>query len=92
MTGNVIVMGCLQAFLARFAGQDSFNIGMPYSGRNQRSFEKTVGFFVNVLPLPVDLSGNPTLRELVQAVGDDMVDALGLAASTLQQRRSWEAF
>lgn len=76
VTGNVIIMACLQAFVARFNRQDSFSIGTPYSGRSQREFENTVGFFVNLLPIVADLAGNPTLVDLVEAVGRRMVGAL----------------
>lgn len=76
VTGNVVVMALLQVLIGRFAGQDSFSIGTPFSGRSQREFEKTVGFFVNLLPISADLSMNPTLEELIRSVGHKMVDAL----------------
>lgn len=76
VTGNVVVMALLQVLVGRFAGQDSFSIGTPFSGRSQREFEKTVGFFVNLLPITVDLSNNPTLEALIATVGRTMIDAL----------------
>ncbi len=76
VTANVVVMALLQVLVGRFAGQDSFSIGTPFSGRSQREFEKTVGFFVNLLPITVDLSNNPTLEELIATVGRNMIDAL----------------
>ncbi|QDV46112.1 Dimodular nonribosomal peptide synthase [Stieleria neptunia] len=76
VTGNVVVMALLQVLVGRFAGQDSFSIGTPFSGRSQREFEKTVGFFVNLLPITVDLSSNPTLEQLIATVGQNMIDAL----------------
>lgn len=77
VTGNVVVMALLQVLVGRFANQDSFSIGTPFSGRSERGFEKTVGFFVNLLPITADLSSNPTLEQLVVSVGKTMVDALG---------------
>ncbi|MEL6109361.1 MAG: amino acid adenylation domain-containing protein [Planctomycetota bacterium] len=76
VTGNVVLMAALQVFVARWTGQDSFSIGTPFSGRNEKSFEKTVGFFVNVLPIGADLTDNPSFEQLVRAVGASMVDAL----------------
>ena len=76
VTGNVVLMAVLQVFVARWTGQDSFSIGTPFSGRSDKQFESTVGFFVNVLPIGAELSGNPTFDQLVRAVGTSMVDAL----------------
>lgn len=76
VTGNVVLMAALQVFVARWTGQDSFSIGTPFSGRNEKAFENTVGFFVNVLPIGADLADNPSFEQLVRSVGASMVDAL----------------
>ncbi|WP_182867544.1 non-ribosomal peptide synthetase [Rhodopirellula sp. JC639] len=85
VTGNVVVMALLQVLIGRFADQDSFSIGTPFSGRRQREFETTVGFFVNLLPITVDLSGNPTLEQLIESVGRNMIDALACESLPLSE-------
>ncbi|MCO8122154.1 amino acid adenylation domain-containing protein [Stieleria sp. TO1_6] len=85
VTANVVVLAMVQVLIARFSGQDSFSIGTPFSGRSQREYEQTVGFFVNLLPIPADLSGSPTLEGLVPAVGRQLIDALSNEALPLSQ-------
>jgi amino acid adenylation domain-containing protein len=57
-----------QTLLHRITGQDDFLIGTPVAGRRRPEIEGLIGFFVNTLPLPADLSGRPTIRELLERV------------------------
>src|SRR5690606_35851854 len=43
--------------------------------RPRREIEPLVGFFVNTLPLRVDLSGNPTFREFLAQVKTSTLDS-----------------
>ena len=64
-------MTALAAFLAllhRYTGQDDVVIGSAIAGRNRAEIEPLIGFFVNMLVLRTDLSGDPTFRELLQRV------------------------
>jgi amino acid adenylation domain-containing protein len=54
--------------LARLAGQDDVVVGTPSANRGQREVEELIGFFVNMLPLRVDLSGAPTGADLLEQV------------------------
>ncbi|HEX7239391.1 MAG TPA: non-ribosomal peptide synthase/polyketide synthase, partial [Longimicrobiaceae bacterium] len=54
-----------QALLDRWAGQEDVVVGSPVAGRTRRETEGVVGFFVNLLALRADLSGDPTWAELV---------------------------
>ncbi|HEX7241304.1 MAG TPA: amino acid adenylation domain-containing protein, partial [Longimicrobiaceae bacterium] len=54
-----------QALLDRYAGQEDVVVGSPVAGRTRRETEGLVGFFVNLLALRADLSGDPTWAELV---------------------------
>jgi amino acid adenylation domain-containing protein len=53
------------ALLGRFSGQDSLAIGTPVTGRPKPELEGVIGLFVNSLVFRVDLSENPTFRQLV---------------------------
>lgn len=54
--------------LARLAGQDEVVIGSPVANRRHPATEGLIGCFVNSLALRVDLSGQPSLAELIARV------------------------
>jgi amino acid adenylation domain-containing protein len=56
------------AVLARLSGQDDVVIGTPTANRGRAEVEELIGFFVNTLPLRVDLSGAPTAAGLLDRV------------------------
>lgn len=71
-------MGALTAWailLHRLSGQDEVVIGTPIANRQRVEWESLVGFFVNTLPLRVDLSGNPTFLEALARVRSMALDA-----------------
>ncbi|HKX29556.1 MAG TPA: condensation domain-containing protein, partial [Blastocatellia bacterium] len=56
------------ALLARLSGQDEVVIGVPVANRGRAEIEPLIGCFVNTLALRLDLSGGPTVGELLQRV------------------------
>ncbi|HSU17577.1 non-ribosomal peptide synthetase [Longimicrobium sp.] len=56
------------ATLGRLAGQDDVVVGTPTANRGSPEIEGLIGFFVNTLALRVDLSGSPTVAELLGRV------------------------
>jgi amino acid adenylation domain-containing protein len=63
--------------LGRLSGQEEVMVGMPTANRGRREIEGLIGFFVNTLPLRVDLSGSPTVAELLARVKERVVEAQG---------------
>jgi amino acid adenylation domain-containing protein len=69
--GVTLFMTLLAAFevlLWRYSGQDDLIVGTPIAGRNRSELEGLIGYFANTLPLRVDVSGNPTFRDLLSRV------------------------
>ena len=64
-TPFMVVLAAFGALLARVSGQERFAVGTPIANRTRPEVERLVGFFVNTLALPVDVSGSPTFRELL---------------------------
>ena len=51
--------------LRRYSGQDDIVIGTPFAGRHRSELESMIGYFINPLALRVDVSGDPSFRELL---------------------------
>lgn len=66
----VIAATLMGAALARGGGRD-FLLAFPWSGRDSTGAADAVGMFVNTLVVRVDLTGEPTWRELLARVRDD---------------------
>src|SRR5262249_43243619 len=53
-----------------------FSVAPPSAARRRPGFEGVVGYFINLLPLRADLSGNPSFRALLGRVAATVLDAL----------------
>jgi amino acid adenylation domain-containing protein len=76
--GTTLFMTLLAAFkalLVRYTRQEDIAIGSPIANRNRSEIEPLIGFFVNMLVLRTDCSGNPTFRELLARVRQTAVGA-----------------
>jgi len=76
--GTTLFMTMLAAFqvlLCRYTGQDDIAVGSPTANRTHVETEQLIGFFVNMLVLRTNVSGNPTFRELLQRVREVVLGA-----------------
>ena len=69
------LVAAVATLLARYTGRDDVPIACPATHRNRPELDRLVGFFINTLPLRVDLSGAPTFRDLLQHVRGIVGDA-----------------
>ncbi|WP_139793430.1 condensation domain-containing protein, partial [Ensifer aridi] len=60
------VLAAWAAVLSRLSGQDDLVIGVPSANRGRREIEDLIGFFVNTLAVRIDLSGEPSVSELLE--------------------------
>ncbi|MER6098502.1 condensation domain-containing protein [Streptomyces sp. NPDC001728] len=66
----MVVRAALAAALAAAGAGEDIAIGTPVAGRPEEDLYDLVGFFVNSLALRTELSGDPTVAELVARVRD----------------------
>lgn len=78
--GATLFMTILTAWstlLHRFTGQDDLLIGTPVRGRSVPELEKLMGFFVNALPLRLQIDPDKSFLEHLRAVRAEVVEAFG---------------
>jgi len=63
-------LACFEAVVARFAERTDFTVGSPIAGRGDPETANLIGILVNSLPVRADLSGDPSLREIVTRARD----------------------
>ncbi|MGW1991617.1 non-ribosomal peptide synthetase/MFS transporter [Embleya sp. NPDC001921] len=74
-TTYMVLLSALQIVLARYNGVTDVTVGSPVAGRTHRSTDALIGCFVNTLAMRTDLSGEPTVRELLGRVREDTLAA-----------------
>ena len=76
-TPFMTLMAGFAALLHRYTGQDDIVVGSSLASRDLPEWEYLIGLFVNILPFRLDLSGNPSFRELLGRVRRTAVEAYG---------------
>ncbi|HWI65532.1 MAG TPA: condensation domain-containing protein, partial [Symbiobacteriaceae bacterium] len=70
VTPFMTLLAVFQILLHRCTGQEDVAVGTPIAGRNRAETERLVGMFINTLVMRTDLSGNPTVRQVLARVRD----------------------
>ncbi len=76
--GTTLFMTLLAAFqllLYRYTQQTDIAVGVPIAGRTNSQLEKLIGCFINTLVMRNDLSGNPTVLDLLKRVRQVALEA-----------------
>jgi len=76
--GTTLFMTLLAAFsvqLSRTLGEDDLLLGTAHANRGRAETAPLIGLFINMLPLRLDLGGNPRLHEVVQRVRETALGA-----------------
>ena len=71
----MVLLAAFQALLHRYSGQDDIVVGSPIANRNRSEIEGLIGYFVNMLALRTDLSGDPSFLDLLRRVREVALSA-----------------
>jgi amino acid adenylation domain-containing protein len=77
VTPFMFLLTVFNALLVRYTGETDFCIGSPIAQRTRIETEKLIGFFLNMLALRTDFSGDPSFREMLRRVRATTLDAFG---------------
>lgn len=75
-TSYTVLLTAFQVLLQQFTGQDDIIVGSPVSGRNEPRWANVMGYFINMLPMRADLSGNPAFIEQLARTSAAVLSAL----------------
>ncbi|RYE39481.1 MAG: hypothetical protein EOP24_44125, partial [Hyphomicrobiales bacterium] len=70
-----VLLAAWASLAGRLSRQDEVVIGTPVANRTRTEVEPLIGYFVNTLALRIDLSGRPSVRELVRRVHEATLSA-----------------
>ncbi len=79
------LLAAYHVLLMRYSGQEDFAIGTPVANRDRPEIESLIGYFVNVVVVRSDLSGDPSFRDLLGRLRRTTLDAYDHQAITLDQ-------
>ncbi|WP_387467350.1 amino acid adenylation domain-containing protein [Photorhabdus sp. RM323S] len=74
MTLFMTVMAAWAIVLNRLSGQDSVVIGTPFANRNRTEIREMVGFFVNMLPVRIDIDSELSIEGLLNQVKNTVIN------------------
>ncbi len=75
VTLHTILLAAYEILLHRYSEQPAFMVGIVSSGRGVR-FVDVVGYFVNVLPVPVNLTDDPRVSAFLERTQECVVRAI----------------
>ncbi|MFI7139620.1 condensation domain-containing protein [Streptomyces massasporeus] len=71
----MVVLAAYSAVLGRRAGREDVVVGTPVAGRPDPAVDPLIGCFINTLAMRTDLSGDPTVAELLSRVRERTLHA-----------------
>ncbi|HKH43684.1 MAG TPA: condensation domain-containing protein [Thermoanaerobaculia bacterium] len=71
----MVLLAAVNALLHAYNGQEDLILSLIFAARNRPELSNQIGLFMNTVPLRVNLSGNPSFRQLTERVRDSTIDA-----------------
>lgn len=63
-----VMLAAYSVLLSRYTGKEDMVIGVPFAGRMQRKYAKTIGMFINNLPWRLKPSADKTLDDFIREI------------------------
>jgi acyl carrier protein len=83
-TPYTVLMAALQLLLSRHSGETDVVVATSVAGRTELAQEQAIGCFVNTIAIRTDVSGGPTVTELLDRVRIATTGALARAATPFE--------
>jgi amino acid adenylation domain-containing protein len=74
-TRYAALLTAVQVLLSRYCGTTDVVVGAPFSGRTGPNDARSIGYYVNLLPLRADLAGEPAFRDLLARAQESVAGA-----------------
>lgn len=74
-TPYTVFLSGFSYLLSVYSGQEDICIGTPVGGRNRFEIENLIGYFINTVVIRCDLSGNPSVSQLLERIKDSSLGA-----------------
>ncbi|MET0645394.1 MAG: condensation domain-containing protein [Pyrinomonadaceae bacterium] len=75
VTLYMMLLTAFYVLLYKYTGQEDIIVGSPYANRARVETESLIGYLLNMLVLRVDMSGDPSVRELLGRVRETTTGA-----------------
>ena len=75
ITDFMTLLGLFQALLSRLTGQEQLAVGTVIANRGRSELEPLIGFFANTLVMRGDLSGRPSLQDVLLRSRESALEA-----------------
>ncbi len=75
VTPYIVFLAGFAALLHQHSHQREMVVCLPVSGRHHAQSRAIIGYFNNILPVRLDLTGNPTLRQVLERVNHEFMQA-----------------
>lgn len=85
VTSFMVLYAVLATIFSRWSGQTDIVIGVPVAGRTDTVTDRLIGFFINMLPLRIDLADNPDFVSLLKRVRQVAVSGYAHAEAPMDE-------
>ncbi|WP_412679436.1 amino acid adenylation domain-containing protein [Brevibacillus fortis] len=76
MNPSVLLLGIFKALLYRYTGQTDVIVGMPTMGRPEERFDSLIGYFVNMIPIRSQVTGEKSFSQFIRELQLTLIDGM----------------